>query len=142
MCTLLARLGTVVTPDAANHALTLQAGTLSEHTAPYELVKTMRASILVLGPLLARAGEARVSLPGGCAIGVRPVDQHIKALEAMGATINIAHGYIDAKVGGGRKRLTGARILFDMVTVTGTENVMMAAVLADGVTVLRNAARE
>jgi len=142
MCTLLARLGTVVTPDAANHALTLQASSLSGHTAPYELVKTMRASILVLGPLLARAGEARVSLPGGCAIGVRPVDQHIKALEAMGAAIDIAHGYIDAKAAGQKRRLTGATILFDMVTVTGTENVMMAAVLADGVTTLRNAARE
>jgi UDP-N-acetylglucosamine 1-carboxyvinyltransferase len=138
MCSLLARLGVVVTPDAASHALTLQAGALSGHTAPYELVKTMRASILVLGPLLARGGAARVSLPGGCAIGVRPVDQHIKALEAMGATIDIEHGYINAKAA----RLTGATILFDMVTVTGTENVMMAAALAKGVTLLRNAARE
>ena len=138
MCSLLARLGVVVTPDAANHSLTLQAGALSGHTAPYELVKTMRASILVLGPLLARGGAARVSLPGGCAIGVRPVDQHIEALEAMGATIDIEHGYINAKAA----RLTGATILFDMVTVTGTENVMMAAALAEGPTVLRNAARE
>ncbi|MEO7761374.1 MAG: UDP-N-acetylglucosamine 1-carboxyvinyltransferase [Casimicrobiaceae bacterium] len=138
MCSLLAQLGIVVTPDSARHALTLQAGTIRSHLAPYELVKTMRASILVLGPLLARGGEAKVSLPGGCAIGVRPVDQHIKALEAMGATIEIAHGYIHAKA----TRLVGAEILFDMVTVTGTENVMMAATLADGETVLRNAARE
>ena len=106
--------------------------------APYELVKTMRASILALGPLLARCGEARVSLPGGCAIGLRPVDQHIKGLQAMGAEIDLEHGYIDAKA----KRLTGARIVFDMVTVTGTENLMMAATLADGTTVLENAARE
>jgi len=106
--------------------------------APYELVKTMRASILVLGPLLARFGEAKVSLPGGCAIGSRPVDQHIKGLQAMGAEIQIEAGYIHAKA----KRLKGARIVTDMITVTGTENLMMAAVLADGVTVLENAARE
>ena len=137
-CALLAKLGVAVTRDADRHEVTLQAATLTDNTAPYDLVKTMRASILVLGPLLARAGEARVSLPGGCAIGVRPVDQHIKALEAMGASIAIEHGYIHATA----TRLKGARILFDMVTVTGTENVMMAATLADGVTVLRNAARE
>ena len=106
--------------------------------APYELVKTMRASILVLGPLLARFGEAKVSLPGGCAIGSRPVDQHIKGLQAMGAEIRIEAGYIHARA----KRLKGARIVTDMITVTGTENLMMAASLADGVTVLENAARE
>jgi len=106
--------------------------------APYEMVKTMRASILVLGPLLARFGEAKVSLPGGCAIGSRPVDQHIKGLQAMGAEIHIEAGYIHAKA----KRLKGARIVTDMITVTGTENLLMAATLADGVTVLENAARE
>lgn len=106
--------------------------------APYEMVKTMRASILVLGPLLARFGEAKVSLPGGCAIGSRPVDQHIKGLQAMGAEIRIEAGYIHAKA----KRLKGARIVTDMITVTGTENLLMAATLADGVTVLENAARE
>jgi UDP-N-acetylglucosamine 1-carboxyvinyltransferase len=105
--------------------------------APYELVKTMRASILALGPLLARCGEARVSLPGGCAIGLRPVDQHVKGLEAMGADIDLEHGYISAK-----GRLAGTKFMFDIVTVTGTENLMMAATLADGTTVLENAARE
>lgn len=106
--------------------------------APYELVKTMRASILVLGPMLARCGQARVSLPGGCAIGSRPVDLHIKGLQAMGAEIEIEHGYILARAA----RLKGARIFMDTVTVTGTENLMMAATLADGTTVLENAARE
>ncbi|MBX9598416.1 MAG: UDP-N-acetylglucosamine 1-carboxyvinyltransferase [Burkholderiales bacterium] len=106
--------------------------------APYDLVKTMRASVLVLGPLLARFGYAEVSLPGGCAIGARPVDQHIKGLEAMGAEIVIEHGYIKAKAA----RLKGARIIMDMVTVTGTENLLMAAVLADGITTLENSARE
>ena len=106
--------------------------------AAYELVKTMRASILVLGPLLARCGQARVSLPGGCAIGERPVDLHIKGLEAMGARISIEHGYIVAQV----DRLRGARIFMDTITVTGTENLMMAATLADGITLLENAARE
>jgi len=108
------------------------------------MVKTMRAAILVLGPLVARFGEARVSLPGGCAIGSRPVDLHIKGLQAMGAEIHIEHGYIHAQVpqGKGAKRLKGARIFFDLVSVTGTENLMMAATLADGVTVLENAARE
>ena len=106
--------------------------------APYEMVKTMRAAILVLGPMLARAGSARVSLPGGCAIGLRPVDQHIKGLQAMGAEIDIEHGYINAK----SKRLNGAHIVMDIVTVTGTENLMMAATLANGTTVLENAARE
>ena len=106
--------------------------------ATYELVKTMRASILVLGPLVARFGEARVSLPGGCAIGLRPVDQHIKGLQAMGAEIAIEHGYIHATA----RRLKGARIVMDLVTVTGTENLMMAAALADGTTIIENAARE
>ncbi len=107
--------------------------------APYELVKTMRASALVLGPLLARFGRAKVSLPGGCAIGARPIDMHLKGLEAMGATINVEHGYVEAKAPNGLK---GATIVFDQVTVTGTENLMMAAVLADGETMLENAARE
>lgn len=106
--------------------------------APYDMVKTMRAAILVLGPLVARFGEARVSLPGGCAIGSRPVDLHIKGLQAMGAEIHIEHGYIHATA----RRLKGARICFDLVSVTGTENLMMAAALAEGVTVLENAARE
>lgn len=118
--------------------VTLQASTLSRLEAPYDLVKTMRASILVLGPMLARCGEAMVSLPGGCAIGSRPVDLHIKGLQAMGAEIHIEHGYIHAKA----SHLQGARILMDTVTVTGTENLMMAATLAQGVTVLENAARE
>jgi UDP-N-acetylglucosamine 1-carboxyvinyltransferase len=118
--------------------LTLAATSVEWPLAPYELVKTMRASILALGPLLARCGEARVSLPGGCAIGLRPVDQHIKGLQAMGAEIDLDHGYIDAKA----KRLVGTRFVFDVVTVTGTENLMMAASLAKGVTTLENAARE
>lgn len=109
-------------------------------TAPYELVKTMRASIVVLGPLLARHGQAKVSLPGGCAIGTRPVDLHLKALRAMGADIEVKHGYIKATTHG--KRLKGAPIVFDLVTVTGTENVMMAAALAEGKTIIKNAARE
>jgi UDP-N-acetylglucosamine 1-carboxyvinyltransferase len=118
-------------------AVVLDAARIDWPLAPYELVKTMRASILALGPLLARCGEARVSLPGGCAIGLRPVDQHVKGLTAMGAEIDLEHGYINA-----RGRLRGANIVFDMVTVTGTENLLMAATLADGVTVLENAARE
>ncbi|TCM60224.1 UDP-N-acetylglucosamine 1-carboxyvinyltransferase [Acinetobacter calcoaceticus] len=113
--------------------------TLDNHFAPYELVKTMRASILVLGPLLARYGHAQVSLPGGCAIGSRPVDQHLKALEALGAEIVVEAGYVHAKVDG---RLKGGEVVFDMVTVGGTENILMAAVLAEGVTTIRNAARE
>jgi UDP-N-acetylglucosamine 1-carboxyvinyltransferase len=116
----------------------LRAVALAHPVAPYEMVKTMRASILVLGPMLARFGEARVSLPGGCAIGLRPVDLHIKGLQAMGAEIEIEHGYIHAKV----NRLKGARILMDLVSVTGTENLMMAATLAEGTTVIENAARE
>ena len=112
--------------------------TITDLRAPYELVKTMRASILVLGPLLARFGEAEVSMPGGCAIGSRPVNLHIKGLQAMGAEITIEHGYIKARA----KRLKGARIFMDMVSVTGTENLMMAATLANGITVIENAARE
>ncbi len=108
--------------------------------APYDLVRTMRASVVVLGPLLARFGRARVSLPGGCAIGARPIDQHLKVLGAMGAEITIEHGYVEAKVP--RGRLRGAEFVFDLQTVTGTENALMAAVLADGETVLRNCARE
>jgi UDP-N-acetylglucosamine 1-carboxyvinyltransferase len=123
---------------SASEHVTLNGGSIDKLEAPYELVKTMRASILVLGPLLARFGEARVSLPGGCAIGSRPVDQHIKGLRAMGAEITIEGGYIHAKA----TRLKGARIVTDMITVTGTENLLMAAVLADGETVLENAARE
>ena len=118
--------------------VTLDASALTAPEAPYELVKTMRASILVLGPLLARLGRAKVSLPGGCAIGSRPVDQHIKGLQAMGAEIAVEHGYIVARA----RRLKGARITTDMVTVTGTENLLMAATLADGETLLENAAQE
>ena len=118
--------------------LRLTSDAMTHLQAPYEMVKTMRASVLVLGPMLARFGEALVSLPGGCAIGQRPVDQHIKGLAAMGAEIRIEHGYIKAQA----KRLRGARIVTDMVTVTGTENLMMAAVLAEGTTVIDNAARE
>ncbi|MDD2720391.1 MAG: UDP-N-acetylglucosamine 1-carboxyvinyltransferase [Gallionella sp.] len=117
---------------------TFNAAQLDKLEAPYDMVKTMRAAILVLGPLVARFGEARVSLPGGCAIGSRPVDLHIKGLQAMGAEIHIEHGYIHATA----KRLHGAHICFDLISVTGTENLMMAAALADGVTVLENAARE
>jgi UDP-N-acetylglucosamine 1-carboxyvinyltransferase len=117
--------------------VTLDSRRIDWPLAPYELVKTMRASILALGPLLARCGEARVSLPGGCAIGLRPVDQHVKGLEAMGATIDLEHGYINAT-----GRLRGATVVFDMATVTGTENLLMAATLAEGTTTLENAARE
>jgi UDP-N-acetylglucosamine 1-carboxyvinyltransferase len=124
--------------EAQPDTVALDASAVSSPEAPYDLVKTMRASILVLGPLLARFGEATVSLPGGCAIGSRPVDQHIKGLQAMGAEITVEHGYILAKA----KRLKGARITTDMVTVTGTENLLMAATLAEGETVLENAAQE
>lgn len=120
----------------------IQANSLDKPEAPYELVKTMRASILALGPLLTRFGRAVVSLPGGCAIGSRPVDQHIKGLQAMGAIIDVEHGYMNARLPQGQSRLKGAHITTDMVTVTGTENLMMAACLADGVTVLENAAQE
>ncbi|WBY03511.1 UDP-N-acetylglucosamine 1-carboxyvinyltransferase [Ramlibacter tataouinensis] len=120
----------------------IDASALSSPEAPYELVKTMRASVLALGPLLARFGEATVSLPGGCAIGSRPVDQHIKGLQQMGAEIVVEHGYIIARLPKGRERLHGASITTDMVTVTGTENFLMAASLAEGETVLENAAQE
>jgi UDP-N-acetylglucosamine 1-carboxyvinyltransferase len=120
----------------------LNAAALNHPEAPYELVKTMRASVLALGPLLARFGHAKVSLPGGCAIGSRPVDQHIKGLTAMGAEIVVEHGYMVAKLPAGRTRLKGARIATDMVTVTGTENFLMAACLAEGETILENAAQE
>ena len=122
--------------------MVLNAGVLHTPEAPYELVKTMRASVLALGPLLARFGHAKVSLPGGCAIGTRPVDQHIKGSQAMGAVIDVEHGYMVARLKPGLQRLKGARIATDMVTVTGTENFLMAACLADGETVLENAAQE
>jgi len=136
MLKLLAQTGLKVTQDDEN--VTLNGSNITSLEAPYELVKTMRASILVLGPMLARFGEAKVSLPGGCAIGSRPVDQHIKGLRAMGAEITIEGGYIHAKC----PKLQGARIHTDMITVTGTENLLMAATLAEGETVLENAARE
>ena len=136
MLKLLAQMGVAVQREGST--VTLDASGLNNPLAPYEMVKTMRASILVLGPLVARCGEARVSLPGGCAIGARPVDQHIKGLTAMGADISVEHGYVVART----TRLKGARLFTDMVTVTGTENLMMAAVLADGETVIENAARE
>ncbi|MBX3648097.1 MAG: UDP-N-acetylglucosamine 1-carboxyvinyltransferase [Rhodocyclaceae bacterium] len=137
MLRLLAQMGVDVTLDEKNGIL-LNGGGLNKPEAPYDMVKTMRASILTLGPLLARTGQARVSLPGGCAIGARPVDIHIRGLQAMGAEINVEHGYILARA----RRLRGAKIFTDLVTVTGTENLMMAAALADGVTVIENAARE
>jgi UDP-N-acetylglucosamine 1-carboxyvinyltransferase len=132
----------VTAERADNGDVLINAGALSTPEAPYELVKTMRASVLALGPLLARFGEATVSLPGGCAIGSRPVDQHIKGMQAMGADIVVEHGYMIAKLPKGQTHLKGARITTDMVTVTGTENFMMAAALADGETVLENAAQE
>ena len=139
MLKLLRSMGVVAERSAEQpDEVTLDATEVPRPEAPYELVKTMRASILALGPLLARFGQARVSLPGGCAIGSRPVDQHIKGLQAMGAAITMDHGYIVAKAA----RLRGARITTDMVTVTGTENLLMAATLADGETVLENAAQE
>jgi len=138
---LLAMMGVQVTRNASE--VSLDASEVTSFEATYEMVKTMRASILVLGPLLARFGTARVSLPGGCAIGSRPVDLHIKGLQAMGAAIHITHGYIQAStLHLPNRRLQGARYYMDMVTVTGTENLMMAAVLAEGTTVLENAAKE
>ncbi|HEY5448675.1 MAG TPA: UDP-N-acetylglucosamine 1-carboxyvinyltransferase [Polyangia bacterium] len=134
---LLTRLGAEV-EDAGKGVMRIDTTNAAGHEAPYELVKTMRASVLVLGPLVARGGRARVSLPGGCAIGARPIDQHLKGLEAMGARIELARGYVNASA----RRLRGASIVFDMVTVTGTENLMMAAALARGRTTLENAARE
>jgi UDP-N-acetylglucosamine 1-carboxyvinyltransferase len=137
MARLLRQMGVEVRAETDGR-MELEAARLGEPTASYDLVKTMRASVLVLGPLLARCGHARVSLPGGCAIGLRPVDQHVKGLQAMGATIAIEHGYMHASA----QRLRGARIVMDMVTVTGTENLMMAATLAEGTTLIENAARE
>jgi UDP-N-acetylglucosamine 1-carboxyvinyltransferase len=134
---LLSQMGVEVSLDD-KLGLSLRAARVSDPFAPYDLVKTMRASILVLGPLVARCGEARVSLPGGCAIGTRPVDLHIKGLQALGAEVSVEQGYISAKA----KRLKAARILMDLVTVTGTENLMMAACLAEGTTLIENAARE
>jgi UDP-N-acetylglucosamine 1-carboxyvinyltransferase len=134
---LLGRMGVTVTVDEHNK-IEVDSSTLKETVAPYELVKTMRASILVLGPLVARFGKADVSLPGGCAIGARPVNIHVAGLQAMGADISIEGGYIRARAG----RLKGARLVLDTVTVTGTENLMMAAALADGETIIENAARE
>jgi UDP-N-acetylglucosamine 1-carboxyvinyltransferase len=141
MLKLLGNMGVQITRGDEGQ-VTLDAAGLERAEAPYELVKTMRASVLALGPLLARCGHARVSLPGGCAIGSRPVDQHIKGLQAMGADIVVEHGYMVARLPVGRHRLRGARIATDMVTVTGTENFLMAAALADGETVLENAAQE
>lgn len=135
---LLSGLGMTVERPSDTETVRLNAKSLTTLTAPYELVKTMRASIVTLGPMLARFGEAIVSLPGGCAIGARPVDQHIKGLQTLGAEVVIDHGYVVAKA----KRLKGAHIVTDMVTVTGTENLLMAATLAEGTTVIENAARE
>jgi UDP-N-acetylglucosamine 1-carboxyvinyltransferase len=137
MLTLLAQMGVAITMDE-KLGVELTAARISSPVAPYDLVKTMRASVLALGPLAARCGEARISLPGGCAIGLRPVDQHVKGLQAMGADIVTEHGYMIVRA----PRLTGARICMDLVTVTGTENIMMAATLARGTTVIENAARE
>ncbi|CAM3678876.1 UDP-N-acetylglucosamine 1-carboxyvinyltransferase [Polynucleobacter brandtiae] len=144
MLKLLQEIGVKVSfPDEANRThLVLHAADIKSSEATYEMVKTMRASILVLGPLLARMHSAKVSLPGGCAIGARPVDQHIKGLKAMGATIQIQSGYIQAEMKPPLERLQGASILTDMITVTGTENLLMAATLATGTTILENAARE
>ena len=135
---LLVHMGAKVSSADHGRELAIDPGGLDKPEAPYDLVRKMRASSLVLGPLVARCGEARISLPGGCAIGARPINLHLKALEAMGAEVTIEHGVVHAKA----RRLRGARIVFDSVTVTGTENIMMAAVLADGETVLENAARE
>jgi UDP-N-acetylglucosamine 1-carboxyvinyltransferase len=140
MVTLIRNMGVTVERD--EERVRIDAGPLHFPEAPYELVKTMRASVLALGPLLARFGEATVSLPGGCAIGSRPVDQHIKGLQQMGAEIVVEHGYMIAKLPKGRERLKGAAIRTDMITVTGTENFLMAATLAEGETVLENAAQE
>jgi UDP-N-acetylglucosamine 1-carboxyvinyltransferase len=134
---LLERLGAKY-DDAGRGIAHVDTSAIVEHEAPYDMVKTMRASVLVLGPLVARYGKARVSLPGGCAIGARPIDQHLKGLAAMGARIDLEHGYVNARA----RRLRGATIVFDMPTVTGTENLMMAAALARGNTTLENAARE
>src|SRR5215467_8935507 len=134
---LLRELGSTVEFDG-DHAVRLRAEKILSHEAPYDLVKTMRASVLVLGPLLARTGRARVSLPGGCAIGARPINLHISGFQKLGATVRTEHGYVEATA----DRLCGNEILFDKITVTGTENLMMAATLADGTTVLENCACE
>ena len=139
---LIAHLGAIVeTPAIPPTTVIIQAEQINGAEAPYELVKTMRASILTLGPLVARTGHARVSLPGGCAIGARPVDLHLKALEQMGAEIGMSHGYVEALAPRGG-RLPGGRVFFDKITVTGTENILMAAALAEGETIIENAARE
>lgn len=139
---LLQNMGVATETHGERSGISFQPAPTLNAEAPYELVKTMRASILALGPLLARTGAARVSLPGGCAIGARPVEQHIKGLSAMGAVIDVEQGYIVARLPQGQQRLRGARITTDMITVTGTENFLMAATLAEGITVLENAAQE
>lgn len=139
MCGLLTSLGAKTQFEPEKKEITVETSNIVEYTAPYELVNTMRASFLVMGPLLARKGKARVSLPGGCAIGSRPVDLHLKGFSAMGATINTGHGYVEAQVKGG---LTGARIYLDFPSVGATENILMAAVLAKGQTTIENAATE
>ncbi|MBF0477140.1 MAG: UDP-N-acetylglucosamine 1-carboxyvinyltransferase, partial [Deltaproteobacteria bacterium] len=133
---LLANLGLTFEGDSS---LQVDASNLTDHVAPYELVKTMRASVLVLGPLVARLGKAKVSLPGGCAIGARPVNMHLKALEDLGVSIKLEHGYINAEAPNGLK---GTTIVFDQPTVTGTENILMAAVMAKDRTIMKNVARE
>ena len=135
----LACLGAELTYNHETEAMNIDATTLTSHEAPYELVRKMRASFLVMGPLLARMGQARISLPGGCAIGTRPIDQHLKGFEAMGAEINLGHGYIEAKTDG---RLRGAKIYLDVASVGATQNIMMAAALAEGTTTIENAAKE
>ena len=135
---LLRELGATVEFLEGDHSVRLRAEKILSHEAPYDLVKTMRASVLVLGPLLARTGRARVSMPGGCAIGARPINLHIKGLEKLGATVKTEHGYVEAAA----ERLRGTEILFDKISVTGTENLMMAAALAEGETILQNAACE
>lgn len=139
MCDLLTSLGADVSFNAEKKEIEIETGSVINHTAPYELVNTMRASFLVMGPLLAKKGRARVPLPGGCAIGSRPVDLHLKGFSALGATINTGHGYVEAQVKG---RLTGARVYLDFPSVGATENILMAAVLAKGQTVIENAATE
>ena len=142
MADLLKQHGASVRRTADGHTVSLSAESITNTEAPYDLVRKMRASVLVLGPLVAREGRARVSLPGGCAIGTRPVDLHLKALAALGAEIELSGGYMEAKLRAGTKRLTGTHFTFPMVTVGGTENLLMAAALAEGETVIENAARE
>lgn len=139
MCRLLTSLGAKLDFNTENKEITIDTSCITEHTAPYELANQMRASFLVMGPLLARKGKAKISLPGGCAIGTRPVDLHIKGLSALGANINTGHGYVEAQVKG---KLTGAKIYLDFPSVGATENILMAAVLAKGVTTIENAATE